>query len=239
MKTEPKQQFLARRKELERELADMLVETRSDFSLAHVLDAIYNEEDSDDMMKVVAMFDRGGDVAELENVLELVTDAWNYFPHKALGGISPAEKMAEYKSEDGKTKRTPPRQRGKLSKRQIDLLWGGGKEGPYSQVNLTKQIRIMDDSISRTFLVVEAEINPTTFEMVDENRYGDEFKDDAIIQQLLDGAEYRGPEFGYVASAFEKEYVNDEVMLQAEASLKYTRECIIRMHKFVMLELEK
>jgi len=29
----------------------------------------------------------------LSHVLELVTDAWNYFPHKALGGISPAETL--------------------------------------------------------------------------------------------------------------------------------------------------
>ncbi len=47
-------------------------------------------------MKVVAMFDRGGDASELSNVLELVTDAWNYFPHKALNGLSPAEKLLEH-----------------------------------------------------------------------------------------------------------------------------------------------
>jgi len=39
----------------------------------------------------------GGDASELSNVLELVTDAWNYFPHKVLGGISPAEKLLESK----------------------------------------------------------------------------------------------------------------------------------------------
>ena len=96
MQVESKQKILKRRKEIEQELVDVLKETQSDFELAHVLDAIYNEEDNDDMMKVVAMFDRGGDATELENVLELVTDAWNYFPHKVLGGISPAEKLLEY-----------------------------------------------------------------------------------------------------------------------------------------------
>jgi len=89
-------QILERRKKLEQELVDMLKETESDFTLDHVRDAIYHEEDNDDMMKVVAMFDRGGDASELSNVLELVTDAWNYFPHKVLGGISPAEKLLEY-----------------------------------------------------------------------------------------------------------------------------------------------
>ncbi len=61
MQIESQQQILARRKEIEKELMDMLKETGSDFGLKDVKDAIYNEEDSDDMMKVVAMFDRGGE----------------------------------------------------------------------------------------------------------------------------------------------------------------------------------
>ncbi|MBI2609997.1 hypothetical protein HYW53_02365 [Candidatus Giovannonibacteria bacterium] len=99
MEIESKQQILERRKEIEQELMDMLKETERDFTLDRVRDAIYNEEDNDDMMKVVTMFDRGGDTTELENVLELVTDAWNYFPHKVLGGISPAEKLLEHQSQ--------------------------------------------------------------------------------------------------------------------------------------------
>ena len=96
MKIKSKPQILERRKEIEQELLDMLKETESDFTLDHVRDVIFHEEDNDDMMKVVAMFDRGGDASELSNVLELVTDAWNYFPHKVLGGISPAEKLLEH-----------------------------------------------------------------------------------------------------------------------------------------------
>ena len=96
MEIESKQQILERRKEIEQELVDILKETESDFTLDHVRDVIFHEEDNNDMMKVVAMFDRGGDASELSNVLELVTDAWNYFPHEILGGISPAEKVLEY-----------------------------------------------------------------------------------------------------------------------------------------------
>ena len=98
MQTESKQQILERQKEIEQELMDILKETESDFTLDHIRDVIFHEEDNDDMMKVVAMFDRGGDASELSNVLELVTDAWNYFPHKVLGGISPAEKLLEYQN---------------------------------------------------------------------------------------------------------------------------------------------
>ena len=100
MEIESKQQILDRRKEIEQELVDMLKETDSDFSLQDVKDAIFNEEDNDDMTKVIAMFDRGGDASELSNILELVTDAWNYFPHKTLNGLSPADKLLEYQKID-------------------------------------------------------------------------------------------------------------------------------------------
>ena len=115
MELESKQQILERRKEIEQELVDMLKETESDFTLDHARDAIFHEEDNDDMMKVMAMFDRGGDASELtpletansltglSNVLELVTDAWNYFPHEVLGGISPAEKLLEYQEKQNKS----------------------------------------------------------------------------------------------------------------------------------------
>ena len=91
MQIESKQQILERRKEIEQELVDMLKETQSDFTLQDVKDAIFHEEDNDDMMKIVMMFDRGGESAELSDVLELVTDAWNYFPHAAIGGKAPIE----------------------------------------------------------------------------------------------------------------------------------------------------
>jgi len=76
--------------------------TESDFGLDDIKDAIYNEEETDDMMKVVAMFDRGGDASELSNILELVSDAWNYFPHKIIGGILPAEKLLEHHNKNKK-----------------------------------------------------------------------------------------------------------------------------------------
>ena len=90
MEIESKQQILERRKEIEQELVEMLKETnptslklrrgKEQFTLDDIKEIIYNEEENDDMMKVVAMFDgstwlttgRGGDASELENVLELV-----------------------------------------------------------------------------------------------------------------------------------------------------------------------
>lgn len=98
MEIESKQQILEKRKEIERELVEMLKKIESPFSLEHIKDIIFHEEDNDDMMKAVAIFDRGGDASELSNILELVNDAWNYFPHKILNGLSPAEKLLEYQN---------------------------------------------------------------------------------------------------------------------------------------------
>ena len=90
MKSESKEDIIERRKEIEQELALMLKQTGSDFTVEDVKTAIYEEEDNDDMQKIIAMFD-AGDPVNLSNVLELVTDVWNYFPHRALGGKSPIE----------------------------------------------------------------------------------------------------------------------------------------------------
>lgn len=95
MQEQTQKQIIERRKEIEQELVEMLEQTQSDFSLQDIKDAIYNEQDTDDMTRIIAMFDRGGDASELSNVLELVSDAWNYFPHQIINGLSPAEKLLE------------------------------------------------------------------------------------------------------------------------------------------------
>ncbi|PCI19878.1 hypothetical protein COB64_03215 [Candidatus Wolfebacteria bacterium] len=96
MEIKSKQQIIERRKEIEKDLLNILKETKSDFSLEDIKDIIYNEEDQDDLTKVIAIFDAGRETIELSSVLELVNDAWNYFSHKTLDGLSPAEKILEY-----------------------------------------------------------------------------------------------------------------------------------------------
>ncbi len=92
MKRKTKEQILAKRHEIEQELEEHLRNTGSDFSLEHIKVAIYEEEESDDFTALIAMFDTGQGAIELGTIVEALTDAWNYFPHKALGGLSPAER---------------------------------------------------------------------------------------------------------------------------------------------------
>ena len=89
-------QILQERSEVEQELLDFLKETGSDFSLDHIKEIIYNEEGQDDLTDIIAMFDTGQGAIELENIIETINDAWNYFPHKILNGLLPAEKLLEH-----------------------------------------------------------------------------------------------------------------------------------------------
>ena len=89
MKVEP--QILEKRKEIEAELSGFLKETKSDFTLDDIKEAIYEEEETDDFTHLVAMFDVGQGMKELNNILETVSNAWNYFPHRSLKGLSPME----------------------------------------------------------------------------------------------------------------------------------------------------
>src|SRR3989338_3478612 len=101
MKIKSRRQILEKRKEIEKELLEMLKEIQSDFGLDNIKEIIYNEDGQDSLTDIITVFDTGQSPAELQNVLELVNDAWNYFPHKIIGGLSPAEKILEYHQKHG------------------------------------------------------------------------------------------------------------------------------------------
>jgi len=110
-------------------------------------------------------------------------------------------------------------------------MWG--EDGPYSQVRLCEETRILDDSVSRIFLVVEAEINPFTFEHVQKCRQ--QFASDEPVLRLLDHAEYRD-KFGFVVSAGEVELENEESRKFARKQADMTTGTLVRMHAFVIDE---
>lgn len=123
-----------------------------------------------------------------------------------------------------------------LTQKEYAKMWG--EDGPYSQVRLSEEIRILDDSISRVFLVVEVEINPFTFERIEKNRQ--KFLEDEAVLQILNYAEDRG-KFGYVVSAGEVELCDESSRRWARKQADMTTETLIRMHRFVIDEfgLEK
>jgi len=118
----------------------------------------------------------------------------------------------------------------KLTKQQIFDLWG--EDGPYSEAKIKIETRILDDSVSRVMVEVEANINPLTFKIIKAARKA--FADDEPIQQLLDHAKNMGKNYGYVVCAFSREYIDESVMEEAKIRLEYVRETIIKMHKYTM-----
>lgn len=118
----------------------------------------------------------------------------------------------------------------KLTQKQRDELWG--EVGPYSEACLIIETRILDSSVSRVFLNVEVHINPFTYTFIKQHR--EEFADDLMIQQLLDHSEFRGQSHGYITSAFQDEYTDDDIMKEAKLHLEYAKSTIIKMHTFVM-----
>ncbi len=119
----------------------------------------------------------------------------------------------------------------KLSAADYHNMWG--EEGPYSQVRLCEETRILDDSVSRVFLVIEAEINPFTFKWAEKNRK--KFLDDEPILQLLDHAENRG-KHGYVVSAGEVELHDESSRQFARTQAEMTIQTLIRLHTCVINE---
>ena len=73
----------------------MIDEHNSLLKLENIKTIIYNENNQNELTLIVKAFDKGQDVEALNSVLMVVNDAWNYFPHKALGELSPAEKIQE------------------------------------------------------------------------------------------------------------------------------------------------
>jgi hypothetical protein len=118
-----------------------------------------------------------------------------------------------------------------LTPKQIDQLWG--ESGPYSQVQLIIETRILDDRVSRTFVNVETDVNPFTFEYIKKNRK--KFADDQKIQQLLDYSDYRGQDFGYVSLAYSEQLDRQGSSLaDAQMAVERCEETIIKIHRFVM-----
>jgi hypothetical protein len=75
----------------------------------------------------------------------------------------------------------------------IQGLWGEG--GPYSQVKVEREIRILDRNISREMYYVYANINPATINVL--LRLRDKISNPGVLK-ILDEAKYRGHHDGYV-----------------------------------------
>jgi len=88
--------ILAKREELETKIADLLDAAKSDFCFHDVLEEIYREEGPETIEEIIAMFEGNEEnnplALRMEEVVDVVHEAWKYFPHASLDGLCPAEK---------------------------------------------------------------------------------------------------------------------------------------------------
>lgn len=117
-----------------------------------------------------------------------------------------------------------------LTREQVVGLWGDG--GPYSHVHVIREIRILDDSTSRTFYYVKANVNPTTYAALKQMEAQIE---DEEIQAFLKDAAFVSDEEGYEWHVLGQPALTPR---KANRIAEKVTEAIIRMHRLVMDTLE-
>ncbi|MCC5816368.1 MAG: hypothetical protein JJT78_16580 [Leptospira sp.] len=108
----------------------------------------------------------------------------------------------------------------------IPPLWGD--DLPYSQVYITKEIRILEYEVTRTFYFVHTDINPATYETLKANKR--KIKNKEILTCLSEAEPLEGGNgFKWLVLG------SDEVTYEeAEEYASKLTDTIIEMHKLVM-----
>lgn len=90
-----REEIIKKRTDIESQLDKIIDSMGLSFSFDEIRKAIYHEQDQSVLSEIISKFDKGQDIDELNKILAIVNDAWNYFPHKILNGLSPVEKILE------------------------------------------------------------------------------------------------------------------------------------------------
>ena len=90
-----KEEIIKKRTNIEKQLNEIIFSLNLKISFDEIKRMIYNEQDQSVLHQIINKFNNGQDVDELNKILAVVNEAWNYFPHKILNELSPAEKILE------------------------------------------------------------------------------------------------------------------------------------------------
>lgn len=84
------------RSQIEAEISGLIERYKIDTTLEKIKEAIFNENNFKDFHSVTDAFsEKIEDLDEINQVLNVLMKAWDYFPHKSLGGHCPMEKLSE------------------------------------------------------------------------------------------------------------------------------------------------
>lgn len=107
-----------------------------------------------------------------------------------------------------------------------DSFWGDGE--PYSQVNLTHQVRIIGPDISREFYHITANINPGTYDLLVANA---KKLPQPVVTDFLKNSDFVSLEKGYEWVLYAREILGDE---DTEKMLREAANKVITLHKIVL-----
>ena len=90
-----REEIIKKRADIKNQLNEIIDSMGLSVSFDEIKKVIYNEQDQSALHEIISKFNKGQDIDELNKILAIVNDAWNYFPHKILNGLSPVEKILE------------------------------------------------------------------------------------------------------------------------------------------------
>lgn len=88
-----KEKIIQKRVDVEKQINKIISLLSIGVSFNELKEMIYNEHGQSTLHEIIRKFDVGQDIDELNKIILVVNDFWNYYPHKVLGGLSPAEKI--------------------------------------------------------------------------------------------------------------------------------------------------
>ncbi len=92
MTAEQRQYIRTKRNEIRKKFSELLKKAGSQSQWNEIEGSIYFEHGTDVFGKIIEIFNVPPQSPGFDELVDLTMDAWNYFPHKSLDGLSPAEK---------------------------------------------------------------------------------------------------------------------------------------------------
>jgi hypothetical protein len=117
-----------------------------------------------------------------------------------------------------------------LTPEQKQSLWGD--EGPYSQVQVIREVRILHEGLGRTFFYVKANVNPTTYHTL--KAMEAQIEDQEVLDFLKDAA-FVSDDEGYEWHVYGQEAMTPR---GANRMADQVTDVVLRMHRLVMDRLE-
>lgn len=88
-------EILVKRLSIEEHLKRIIKKYNNTLKVSYIKNIIYNENDQRELDFLINLFSSVEDFSELQRIIAVIVDAWNYWPHKSLEGLSPVEKAIQ------------------------------------------------------------------------------------------------------------------------------------------------